>query len=175
MPEHGSALNAVEVAPPERSLLNVPVWRTLPVGGYSRKELPKIVTKEFRVSLLGRDLMARPEFVTSATPCTIRLGRARAGDFGFTEAPYTPKFFERLGQYFYECPPETGPHLRRIYRDQPVGEWLSVFMKPITDSGGCPRIFVLADYGGLCLRARAARSEHRWHLAGEIVVRLPDE
>lgn len=158
----------------EDALRRLSVWRTLTIGGCSREELPKIVEKEeFRNSSWGSDLMTRPQFVTSPTPYTIRLGRVRVGDLGFTEAPHTPELWERLGQYFDECPPETGPHLRRIYRDQPMDEWLPVFMAAIAGSDGCPRVFNLfARSDGLWLSALGARPEGRWPLEREIVVRL---
>lgn len=155
-------------------LANTPVWRTLTVGGYSREELPKVVEQEkFLVSDLARELMARPEFTTSPAPYTIRLGRVRVGDLGFTARTYTPALFERLAQYFDECPAETGPHLRRIYRDQPMGEWLAVFQKPIAGSDHVPAVFALhAHSHGLALNAHDARPEYGWNPGRELVVRL---
>lgn len=156
------------------ALKRITVWRTLTIGGYSREELLQMFEAEkFRLSDWGRDLMTRPEFVTSATPYTIRLGRVRVGDLGSTDWTKTPELFKRLAEHFDECPPETGPHLRRIYRDQPLGEWLSVYQKPIVASAGVPSVFALeADSGGLGLCANDAGPGIEWDPEDEIVVRL---
>lgn len=156
------------------ALVRIPVWRTLTIGGYSREELLQMFEVEkFRLSAWARDLMERPEFTTSDRPYTIRLGRVRVGDLGFTESPRTSELFERLAQHFDECPPETGPHLRRIYRDQPMNEWLSVCQKPIVASVGAPFVFGLeADSDGLGLLAHGAGPESGWDPGYELVVRL---
>lgn len=155
-------------------LANLPLWRTLTIGGYSREELLQMLEAEkFRLSDWGRDVMTRPEFVTSATPYTIRLGRVRVGDLGFTGWTKTPVLFKKLVEHFDECPPETGPHLRRIYRDQPKDEWLSVYQKPIVGSVGDPGVFVLeANSDGLLLGACVAGPEYEWPPENGFVVRL---
>ena|SRR3989344_602008 len=51
------------------------------------------------------------------------------------------------------CPPEAGPRLRWMYqKKQPFNEYLVLVQKPITGSGGGPRVFYLGrDSGGLWL------------------------
>ena len=59
------------------------------------------------------------------------------------------------------CPPEVGPQLRLDYRDQPLGESLTIAMEPITTHSGDRTILSLANFhSGLALLGSDGRSRY---------------
>ncbi|MBI5557693.1 MAG: hypothetical protein HY885_08655 [Deltaproteobacteria bacterium] len=89
------------------------------------------------------------------------IGSERDRDLFGNPAPFTGGRAKQLGLKL--CPPDVGPLIRLEYKDQPPGERLHIAMKPITDSDGEPRIFVVAhDIAGLSLDAALARSNDKW-------------
>lgn len=112
---------------------------------------------------------------------TVSLSVASVAELGFTEgaltreiigsehdrdlfgnpAPFTGGRAKQLGLKL--CPSDVGPLLRLEYNNQPSGERLNIAMKPIPDSEGEPRIFVVShDITGLSLDATRARSNDKW-------------
>ena len=88
---------------------------------------------------------------------TVALGR-QPSVIRLREALQTPPFVlgdilaraRQLG--FKLCPAEVGPALRLAYRDQPIGEFLHIGMKPLMAGGGEARDFTLGNAGtGLLL------------------------
>ncbi|MEK9161467.1 MAG: hypothetical protein AAB822_01780, partial [Patescibacteria group bacterium] len=71
------------------------------------------------------------------------------------------------------CPADTGPNYRLKYQNQPLGEWIYMGMKQITDSDGHPIVFQLErDDGGLWLDGYWAPPAYEWHPGRRFVFRL---
>ncbi len=119
--------------------------------------------------------MGKPEFTTLPTPEQIALVRVKVRDLGFTDPNRLPTTTEVLAraQEFGLGPAEVGPHLRLTLTDQPNGDVFWIAMKPISDSGGFPRVFCLRrGGGGRWLDAAYAYPDDQWNLEGEIVFSL---
>ncbi len=154
------------------------IWKTLPVGGVSKKELQKrLADGNFYVSDWAKDIMGKPAFTTSAEAHEVSFVRVKIGDLGFTKEPTTTELCsrERLAGFGLDlCEPEDGPSLRLAVSDEPKNDWFWVGMLPITVSVGDPKVFFVGrrDGGEQWLRASCADPSHRWHLSHEIVFRL---
>ncbi len=167
-------LAGVTSATPKR----FPIWKTLTIGGLSRKEFQKRLDNgKFFTSDWAKDIMGKPAFKTSAEAHEASFVRVKVGDLGFTELPTTTELFDRdrLAAFGLErCEPEDGPALRLALPDQPIGDYLWVGMEPIIDSGADPDVFYVGRSvdGERWLSARCAHPSHRWDLSGGVVFRF---
>ena len=72
------------------------------------------------------------------------------------------------------CESEDGPNYRLHYINQPQGEWIWMGTKQISDSDGCPHVFMLdRDGGGPWLYGRWAYPTNLWLPEDVFVLRLP--
>lgn len=142
------------------------------VGGIPADQLlTKLVHSNCDVHPWARDLMSRPEFVTSTTPKKVPFMRKTVKELGFTSSPTTTQVFECINGLGKLCQPEDGAWL--VMGDQPCGDILWVAMKPIIGSGGIPEIFQnkrLSD-GSWCLNTSDARPDRQWELDDSFVFR----
>jgi len=137
----------------ERTTADLPIWRTVALGAQ-----PGVIR-------LREALQTPPFFLGDAASEIVggSLGGARevvglvvlsVSELGFDEnGARLADIYARARQLgFRLCPPEVGPALRLTYRDQPVGEFLRIAMKPITARSGEPLDFTVANGGaGLAL------------------------
>jgi len=119
------------------------------IGGKSAEQLiAEMQSAGINISDYAKSMMKNREFVPGQSSEEATLIRLSVGDLGFTGTATTDQIFERAQKLGLElCPPDTGPHYRLKYRNQPLGEWVRVGMKQITDSGGDPFVFGLEASG----------------------------
>lgn len=156
----------------------------LEIGGKDAKELLKEMReKKINVSPVAEYMMMEsrtPEgkkaFTTLTDAESETLIRLKVGDLGFPKDKYltTDEIYKRIEELGLElCPPETGPHYRLKYADQPMGEWFRIGMKQIAARDGGPDVFSLGRReGGLWLRSHWTSPASEWGPEDEFVFRL---
>jgi len=147
----------------------------LEIGGESSEDLQAYLRNgNFQVSDCARDMLNSQYFATLIEPKTIGLVRLKVSALGFTGSTATEELFRRAKELGLELSPaEVGPHLRLTYKNQPMGEWFYIGMKPITDRHGSPDIFKLERYeGGAWLSAGWANPYDSWRPYDEFVFSL---
>jgi len=152
------------------------VWKTIRVGGMSREEFPKsLAAAGYEVGRWARDMMAQKAFATESEPREIDLARMTIRELGFTSNPTTAQRDARIREIGGEIlPPSAGAHLRIGYADQPVGEYLWMYMEPIVDSGGCSDVLgVSRVVGGRWLSGADAGPGVKWVLESVVVFGVP--
>jgi len=146
------------------------------VGGKSAEQLiSEMETAGIKLSDYARSmLLNKAEFISTKDPEEMTLIRLTVGDLGFKTSATTTQIFERAEELGLElCPPDTGPNYRLKYRNQPLGEYFRIGMKPITGSDGVPRVFdLLRSVVGLWLGSDWAEPGSAWHPAHEWCFRL---
>ncbi len=139
-----NALRSVLI-PPDTSAPKFEIWKEIELG-LLEFQAPDDFFKDFdqngdKISTGARDMMQNPEFTIADAPIKLPLIKVSVGDLGFTKWTRLDKIVAKAQKLGLDpCPEETGPQLRRQYRDQPLGEWLTVIMKPIADSDGFLRV-----------------------------------
>ena len=146
------------------------------VGGKSAEQLiSEMEAAGIKLSSYARSmLLNKAEFIPTKDPEEMTLIRLTVGDLGFKTSATTTQIFERAEELGLElCPPDTGPNYRLKYRNQPLGEYFRIGMKPITDSDGRPDVFYLYHrVDGLWLRHAWAEPDDSWSPVSEFVFRL---
>jgi hypothetical protein len=140
------------------------VWKTITIG--KKPDTTGINISNYAQSILDIVKWGKNE--------TIDLVRVKASDLGFTEKVLTTQLFAKAKKEGLElCPPQVGLQLRVDYTDQPLNEWLSIAMEPITASGGRPSVFRLEHSGGgLWLSDAWAKPGNAWGPGDEFVFSL---
>lgn len=146
------------------------IFKTITIGE-SKKSLEKKL-KDFNISSYAQELIDKMEISKKQNVDLVVL---TPRDLGLTGYPTTTEVFEAAKAQGYElCPADVGPALRVAYTDQPLNEWLSIAMEPITGSDGFPFVFRVArDSDGSWLYARWARPGLEWDLGEQVRVPLP--
>jgi hypothetical protein len=145
------------------------------IGGKTREQLQQeLKQKGVNVSSYAEDMMKSPDFSTLPIAQMLDTVRLKVGDLGLSRYPTTDQVYKKAQELGLDlCPPEVGPRLRLQYTDQPMGEWLYVGMKQITDSDGYPNVFDLErDGAGLWLRDGWASPDNLWNPSSEFVFSL---
>src|SRR3989338_10973474 len=116
------------------------------------------------ISDYTKSMLKNREFVPGKNPEEATLIRLTVADLGFKSSATIDQIYKRAQILGLElCPPDTGPNYRLKYKNQPLGEWINVGMKPITDSDGYPSVFWLArNGGGLWLYCSWPRPDNEW-------------
>ena len=152
------------------------VWKTITVGGMSRDEfLAALEADGCRVGKWARDMMAQKAFTTETEPREVDLARMTIRELGFTSNPTTAQRDARIKEIGGEIlPPSAGAHLRIGYADQPVGEYLWMYMEPIVGSDGYSSVLEVghADVGRWLLGADVDPDDW-WDLENVVVVGVP--
>jgi hypothetical protein len=136
------------------------------IGGKSKEQLiAEMESSGISISDYAKSMMENPDFTVGANREEAKLVRLAVADLGFKASATTDQVFERAQALGLElCPPDTGPNYRLKYKDQPLGEYVRIGMKQITDSGGHPDVFSLARYdGGLGLGHHWAEPDRTWN------------
>jgi hypothetical protein len=147
----------------------------LEIGGKDFNQLERELSESgMNVSEWVESMMRNRDFTTLPNPQNLNLVRLKVSDLGFTNYPTTEQVYKKAQELGLElCPAEVGPHLRLKSKDQPMGDWFYVGMKPIAGSYGGPRVFGLARYDvGLWLSAYWARPDDAWDPKDEFVFSL---
>lgn len=159
--------------------LALKLWKKIPVGGNTKDELlEQFKTATYKVgndqkigiqaSDYTRDIASKPECLFSTeVEEGVEFVMGSLGDlFGFKKNTETQVFLNEafLAKHNLEfCKPSDAFYLRLAYGDQPVGEWVRVGHKPITDSVGYPFVFNLVHVSdGMWLNARNAYPSYPW-------------
>lgn len=154
-----------------------PIWRTVTVGGKNKIALiTEMQSKGFKICDWALDMMGKVAFTTSPEPIELRLVRPTVQEIGFPEGASTKDLWiHAQGLGLQLCPAEVGPHLRLADADQPKDDWYWIGMKPITDSGGDPDVFIVGrdDYGRWLTGGGVARLEDGWRPESRIVFVAP--
>ena len=173
----------IYLAFPESEILRDDVM----IGGRSAEQLitdienTKIGNEKMHVSNLAKAMMRKTitddeyaVFETQTEPKKIDLVRLTVRDLGFPQTATTKQIFDKIEEYGLElCPAEVGPNYRLKYTDQPMGEYLLVGMKQISDSCGNPDVFELErDGAGLWLDSYWAKPTNKWNPDYVFVFRL---
>src|SRR3990172_6680400 len=119
------------------------IWKTVKIKKMTAEQLEKA---GFKISDLAKELLAKTTFKKE----TLDLEVISVAELGFPNGATKEQIYNRAEKRGLDlCPASVGPVLRMEYKDQPVGEWFSIGMKPIVASGGRLRVFrVECDGGG---------------------------
>lgn len=145
------------------------------IGGKSAEELlNEMEAANINLSSYAKDMLRSKEFVVGKTPEDATLIRLTVDDLGFKNYATTDQIYARAEELGLElCPPDTGPHYRLQYKNQPLNEWTFVAMKQIADSVGSPYVFSLVRFDdGLWLLDGWAYPGREWYPVGQFVFRL---
>ncbi len=107
----------------------------------------------FQVSDDASDILSSPQFTVVTEETKFDLRAVSIGEVGFNKGATLEQFYDRVKVWgLKKLPLEAGPQLRRQYKGQPDGEHLLVATKPIKDSDGNYKLFVVGRRGSkLCL------------------------
>lgn len=145
------------------------------IGGKSKEQLvSEMQAERINISDYAKSMMENPDFAVGENREEAKLVRLTVADLGFKTSATTDQIYERAQALGLElCPPDTGPNYRLQYKDQPLGEWVRIGMKQITDSAGIPDVFRLGrNDGGLWLDDVWAEPGNAWRPGFEFVFRF---
>ncbi|MBP6881847.1 MAG: hypothetical protein KBC35_04445 [Candidatus Pacebacteria bacterium] len=146
------------------------------IGGMSKEQLISVMDAVgiYR-SHREKSMMENPDFITGTSREEAKLVRLTVADLGFKTSATTDQIYERAQALGLElCPPDTGPHYRLQYKDQPLYKGsVCIGMKPITSSLGIPCVFDLVHTSyGLELSSDIVKPGTTWDPAYKFVFRF---
>jgi hypothetical protein len=145
------------------------------IGGKSRDQLiEELDAAGIQISQYALEMLRSQDFRPDKKSETANLIRLTVGDLGFQNGATTDQIYARAQELGLElCPPDTGPNYRLKYLNQPMGEYIYIGMKQITDRDGDPFVFNLVRGDeGLWLCRNWAKPGHFWASDYEFVFRL---
>jgi hypothetical protein len=138
-------------------------WRKITLGTYKgvngyRNALDAAGIK---IGDSADEILGRPAFRYAGMKTEVELTLISAATLGVHSQTALAEVYRRARQAGLElCPPEVGPQLRLVYRDQPLGEALNIAMEPVATYDGQPTILSLVNFGtGLALIGGDGRSD----------------
>jgi len=147
-----------------KGAFELPVWKTIVVGSHRGVDAVRDALDRERIVIgdSADEILGRPAFTFAAERRALNLVLRSVAELGFGERGATLADIHsravRLG--FELCPEEVGPQLRLQYRNQPVGEFLHLAMKPQRTYDGELTDFTLANTGaGLTLLGGSAKPD----------------
>lgn len=140
------------------------VWKRIALGAFANSFALRnaLDAANCGVGDLAEEAIARPAFTLASAKTDVDLVVVSAAELGFAAEFVSLKdIYDRAGKLGLSlAPAEVGPALRLQYRDQPIGEFLHVGMKPIVTWRGDPVIFVIVNGGaGLVLIGKNANAD----------------
>jgi hypothetical protein len=143
---------------------DLPVWKTVTVGQHRGVDAVRNALDKARIAIgdTADEVLGRPTFVFSSERRELDLVVVSAAQLGFGAhgATLADIHARALVLGLELCPEEVGPQLRLQYRNQPVGEFLHIAMRPQRTYHGAPIDFSLANSGaGLALLGGSASPE----------------
>ena len=161
---------AVKVAPPATgseipvsSAADVLVWKTIRIGTFT-----DTIALRGAMSAIGcgvgnsaDEILARPAFTLSRKKAEVQLVAVSVAELGFQgEASLRAIYLRAQELGFALAPAEIAPQLRLQYLDQPIGEFLTIGMKPIGTWAGEAVVLTVANGGaGLILIGQDGRED----------------
>ena len=150
---------------------------TIEIGGKDADTLIKeMKKKKINIDDDAEHMMRSKDFTIQKKTESETLVRLKVGDLGFPEGEYptTDETYERIEELGLDlCLPETGPHYRLHYTNQPMGEYFRIGMKQIAGRDGRPSVFDLFRHvGGLWLDGAWTLPTYEWFPGYEFVFRL---
>ena len=123
----------------------------------------------------GSMLRNETEFIPTTESKQMRFVRLTVADLGFPNGATFQQIIDKALELGLEyCPPDAGPHLRLHLTNQPMNEWLTMGMEPITGSDRYPSVFdVERNDDGAWLNYDWARPGHPWFADDTFVFRSP--
>ncbi|MEN9654121.1 MAG: hypothetical protein RL235_233 [Chlamydiota bacterium] len=150
--------------------------QSLEIGGPTKDQLEQALERAgFKISDYARSMMKNKDFTTAKRKEQNDLVRLTVDAlFNDGKVHTTDEIYAKAKDFGLElCPAEVGPHLRLSYQDQPLGEWVYIAMKQITDSDRRPGVFLVArDEGGSWLDDSWAIPGNEWDPEYRFVFRL---
>jgi hypothetical protein len=142
----------------------LPVWKTVTLGQHRGVDAVRNALDKPRIAIgdTADEVLGRPAFSFSSERRELDLVLVSVAQLGFGArgATLADIHARALGLGLDLCPEEVGPQLRLQYRNQPVGEFLHIAMKPQRTYQGAPIDFSLANSGaGLALLGGSASPE----------------
>jgi hypothetical protein len=146
-----------------RAASEVPTWKTITIGTHRGVNAVRNAFDDARIAVgdSADEVLGRPAFTFAREPRQLDLVLLSVAALGFGQGGTLADVHTRAVRLGLElCPEEVGPQLRLQYRNQPVGEFLHVAMKPQRTYGGELIDFTLANSGaGLSLLGGSARPD----------------
>jgi hypothetical protein len=132
------------------------VWKTVVIGRSRGVDAVRNALDAARVAVgdSADEILGRPAFAFAGEPRELNLVLVSVAALGFgpNGAALGDIHARALRLGLELCPEEVGPQLRLQYRNQPVGEFLHIAMKPLRTYHGTPIDFSLGNSGaGLTL------------------------
>ena len=123
-----------------------------------------IEEKGMEVSNYAESMLKNPDFKVIGEHNDADLVEVSVGSLGFENGAEYADICKRAIELGLKlCPAEVGPQLRLQYKDQPMGEWLRVAMKAISDSDGNPSVFRVVRFDdGLWLVTHNGWPDDEW-------------
>ncbi|PIT98222.1 MAG: hypothetical protein COT71_01840 [Candidatus Andersenbacteria bacterium CG10_big_fil_rev_8_21_14_0_10_54_11] len=130
---------------------NWEVWKSIEIGGTSKKRLKNWLTERgMRCNDPALHMMTDNAFTVVRKERQVDLVAVAGYDLGFDQSAPQGIIWQRAREYGLKlCPPEIGPQLRGQYAEQPADEHLGIAMESFVDSNGIHRIFNVAHYNGI--------------------------
>ncbi|MBU1119167.1 hypothetical protein KKH43_04770 [Patescibacteria group bacterium] len=136
------------------------------IGEKSKEELIKeLLEADIKTPKEALDMIKCSDFKTLKIRKNVTLVRLSVKNLGFEKNTAIDDIYQRAQELGLTLSPaEVGPHYRLEYRDQPIGEWVTVGMKQI---GGLSVFSVGRSSGRECLYNQVTNST--WHPIREFV------
>ncbi|MGA7488444.1 MAG: hypothetical protein WBW74_16095 [Xanthobacteraceae bacterium] len=169
----GAQPTALEVNRPTR----FQVWRTITLGTYKGVDAYRdaLEAAGIKIGNAADEILGRPAFPYARTKTDVELALVSAPELGVeTESALADVYKRATHLGLALCPPEVGPHLRLVYRNQPLGESLNIAMEPVATYGGEATILSLVNFGsGLALLGGNGEAEFMVPRTFRFVFALP--
>jgi len=140
------------------------VWRKITLGTYKGVDAYRraLDLAGIKIGDAADEILGRPGFPYGTMKTDLELVLISAADLGVeTESSLADVYRRARRAGLQRCPAEVGPQLRLDYRDQRLGEALTIAMEPIATYNGEPTILALANFApsGLLLIGSDGRPE----------------
>jgi hypothetical protein len=158
----------------------VTIWKTIVVESTSTPAdlIAKIGAKGRQVTGWAKDIVSKPEFLTSIIPGTYKLVVIRGDEFPTDAERTTANIYKEAAKRKYRKPPAFLAAVAReqFSQDELGAPWVVFMHEPILDSRQRPRVLALhQDACGEYLHAFNADPEGQWYREFVFVFLAPQE
>lgn len=163
---------------PIKSARDIATWKTITIGTFADSIRLRNALDGMGCNVGGQaaEILARPAFSVSSQKIDVELVIVSPAQLGLTsDTVPLANIYARARQLGFElAAAEVGPQLRIQYFDQPMGEFLTIGMKPIKTWGGELIVFNVANGGaGLILIGQDGRAGAEMPAATRFVFARP--
>src|SRR5262245_38613593 len=154
------------------------IWRKITLGTYKGVDAYRdaLDSAKIKIGVSADEILGRPAFPYAKMKADVELAVLSAAELGVeSDESSLSDVYERARQAGLElCPAEVGPQLRLDYRNQPLGEALTIAMEPVSTYAGEPTILALVNFGtGLALIGADGRLDSMVPRARRFMFALP--